>query len=46
MKAHWTARAKAAGQKLAEYKVAGSKDMRKILCRITELVEEVEVLKA
>ena len=46
VRAHWTARANAAGQKLAEYDAAGSRDMREIVRKYTELGEEVEALKA
>lgn len=45
VRAHWTARADAAGQKLAEYEAAGGKDMREIVRRYLELKEEVEALK-
>lgn len=46
VRAHWTARANAAGQTLAEYEAAGSRDMREIVRKYTELREEVEALKA
>lgn len=46
VRAHWTAKEKAAEQKLAEYEAAGTKDMREIGRRYFELGEEVETLKA
>lgn len=46
VRAHWTARTKAAEQKLAEYEAAGGKDMREIGRRYFELGEEVKALKA
>lgn len=46
LRAQWTARANAAGQKLGKYEAAGGKDMREIVRRYKELGEEVEALKA
>lgn len=46
VRAQWTARANAAGEKLAEYEAAGGKDMREIVRRYKELGEEIEALKA